>query len=243
MTHGLVEPLQKEHERIVRLSLRLRSNLSGQCQGSQGDQSPADCRFSVDHGLVGERGEIHDSLPSIRFPASDGAGLLLARGKEARRLRGQKGGFLRGDVARLTPLSMRLYRVRIRCVKGSGDDGGSSPGPAFRNVPRAAAGNEDNPKVASLHSSHPSPTLSSAMARNPGSRTAVAAIVAGVLIFAGQAGELALGDAPTALWVALLVAGIAALVPVSAEENTRLVQSAYEAFGRGRHGGVCRGDG
>ncbi len=50
------------------------------------------------------------------------------------------------------------------------------------------------------------------MARNPGSRTAVAAIVAGVLIFAGQAGELALGDAPTALWVALLVAGIAALV-------------------------------
>jgi hypothetical protein len=50
------------------------------------------------------------------------------------------------------------------------------------------------------------------MALSPGSRTGVAAILAGVLIFAGQAGELVFGNAPTALWVALGVPGIAALV-------------------------------
>jgi hypothetical protein len=50
------------------------------------------------------------------------------------------------------------------------------------------------------------------MALRPGSRTAVAAILAGVLIFAGQAGELAFGNAMGPLWVALLVLGIAALV-------------------------------
>jgi hypothetical protein len=50
------------------------------------------------------------------------------------------------------------------------------------------------------------------MALSPGSRTGVAAILAGVLIFAGQAGELAFGDAVGPLWVALGVLGIAALV-------------------------------
>ena len=44
------------------------------------------------------------------------------------------------------------------------------------------------------------------------SRTAVAAILAGVLIFAGQAGELAFGNTLTRVWVALGVLGIAALV-------------------------------
>jgi hypothetical protein len=44
------------------------------------------------------------------------------------------------------------------------------------------------------------------------SRTAVAAILAGVLIFAGQAGELAFGNTLGPLWVALIVLGIAALV-------------------------------
>jgi hypothetical protein len=50
------------------------------------------------------------------------------------------------------------------------------------------------------------------MALSPGSRTGVAAILAGVLIFAGQAGELAFGNALTPLWVAFGVLGIAALV-------------------------------
>jgi hypothetical protein len=50
------------------------------------------------------------------------------------------------------------------------------------------------------------------MALSPGSRTGLAAILAGVLIFAGQAGELVFTNAPTALWVALGVPGIAALV-------------------------------
>jgi hypothetical protein len=49
------------------------------------------------------------------------------------------------------------------------------------------------------------------MALSSGSRTGVAAILAGVLIFAGQAGELVFGNAPTALWVALGAPGIAAL--------------------------------
>jgi hypothetical protein len=47
------------------------------------------------------------------------------------------------------------------------------------------------------------------------SRTGVAAILAGVLIFAGQAGELAFGegsDAQTAAWVTLSGFGVAALV-------------------------------
>jgi hypothetical protein len=46
-------------------------------------------------------------------------------------------------------------------------------------------------------------------------RTGIAAILAGVLIFAGQAGELVLGsgsDAQTAVEVTLFGVGIAALV-------------------------------
>jgi len=50
------------------------------------------------------------------------------------------------------------------------------------------------------------------MALSPDSRTGVAAILAGLLYFAGQAGELAFGNALTPLWVALGVLGIAALV-------------------------------
>ena len=50
------------------------------------------------------------------------------------------------------------------------------------------------------------------MALSPRSRTGAAAILAGVLIFGGQAGELVFGNAPTALWVALGVPGIAALI-------------------------------
>src|SRR6188472_1660487 len=57
----------------------------------------------------------------IRFPASVGAGLLLATRESARSR--QEGACLGGDVLRLTPLSMRLYRVRIRCAKGRGDEG------------------------------------------------------------------------------------------------------------------------
>jgi hypothetical protein len=49
-----------------------------------------------------------------------------------------------------------------------------------------------------------------ALVSSPDSRIAFAAIFAGVLIFAGQAGELAFGN--TSLWVALFVLGIAALV-------------------------------
>ncbi len=52
------------------------------------------------------------------------------------------------------------------------------------------------PKATSMHSPHPCPTLSPAMALSPDSRTGVAAILAGVLIFAGQAGELAFGEVP-----------------------------------------------
>lgn len=50
------------------------------------------------------------------------------------------------------------------------------------------------------------------MVLSPDSRTGVAAILAGVLIFAGQAGELAFGNALNPLWVTLGVLGIAALV-------------------------------
>lgn len=53
------------------------------------------------------------------------------------------------------------------------------------------------------------------MALSPDSRTGVAAILAGVLIFAGQAGELAFGegsDGQTAVWVALSGFGVAALI-------------------------------
>ena len=53
------------------------------------------------------------------------------------------------------------------------------------------------------------------MAMSPGSRTGFAAIVAGVLIFAGQTGELVFGDdsdALLALSVTLFVLGSAALV-------------------------------
>ena len=50
------------------------------------------------------------------------------------------------------------------------------------------------------------------MALSPGLRTGAAAILAGVLIFAGQAGELAFGNAVGPLWVTLGVLGIAALV-------------------------------
>ena len=50
------------------------------------------------------------------------------------------------------------------------------------------------------------------MALSPGSRTGVAAILAGLLYFAGQAAQLAFGNALTPLWVALVVLGIAAFV-------------------------------
>jgi len=58
------------------------------------------------------------------------------------------------------------------------------------------------------------PRFSRTMASRSGSRTGVAAILAGMLIFAGQAGELAFGpasDARTAVEVALSGLGIAAL--------------------------------
>jgi hypothetical protein len=51
-----------------------------------------------------------------------------------------------------------------------------------------------------------------AMGLTPGSRTGVAAILAGLLYFAGQAAQLAFGNALTPLWVALVVLGIAAFV-------------------------------
>jgi hypothetical protein len=50
------------------------------------------------------------------------------------------------------------------------------------------------------------------MALSPGSRTGVAAILAGGLYFAGQAGQLAFGNALNPLWVALVALGIAAFV-------------------------------
>jgi hypothetical protein len=50
------------------------------------------------------------------------------------------------------------------------------------------------------------------MALDPDTRTGVAAILAGVLSFAGQSGELAFGDTLNPLWVTLGVLGIAALV-------------------------------
>jgi hypothetical protein len=50
------------------------------------------------------------------------------------------------------------------------------------------------------------------MALSLGSRSGVAAILAGVLIFAGQAGELAFANALGSLWVSLFVLGTAALV-------------------------------
>ena len=43
------------------------------------------------------------------------------------------------------------------------------------------------------------------MAPSPDSRTGVGAILAGVLIFAGQAGELAFGNALGPVWVAGVV--------------------------------------
>jgi hypothetical protein len=64
------------------------------------------------------------------------------------------------------------------------------------------------------------------MASSPDSRTGVAAILAGALIFAGQAGELAFGNTLTPLWVALGVLGIAALVlaiwGLGSHVNTRI---------------------
>jgi hypothetical protein len=53
------------------------------------------------------------------------------------------------------------------------------------------------------------------MASRPETRTAVAAILAGVLIFAGQGGELAFGSDPavlSVLWVSLGALGFAALI-------------------------------
>jgi len=50
------------------------------------------------------------------------------------------------------------------------------------------------------------------MALRPDSRTGVAAILAGLLYFGGQAAELVFGNALTPLWVALGVLGIAAFV-------------------------------
>jgi hypothetical protein len=50
------------------------------------------------------------------------------------------------------------------------------------------------------------------MALSPGMRIGVAAILAGGLIFAGQAGQLAFGNALGPLWVAVWVLGIAAFV-------------------------------
>ena len=50
------------------------------------------------------------------------------------------------------------------------------------------------------------------MALSSDARTGVTAILAGVLYFAGQSGELAFGNALNPLWVALGVLGIAALV-------------------------------
>ena len=47
MSHGLVEPLQEDDERIVGLSLRLCSHLPRQHQGSQCGQSAVDCRFRL----------------------------------------------------------------------------------------------------------------------------------------------------------------------------------------------------
>lgn len=49
------------------------------------------------------------------------------------------------------------------------------------------------------------------MASRSDSRTGVAAILAGALIFAGQAGQLAFGNTLEPVWVALGVLGIAAL--------------------------------
>jgi hypothetical protein len=50
------------------------------------------------------------------------------------------------------------------------------------------------------------------MALSPDSRTGVAAILAGLLYFAGQAGQLAFGNALNPLWVGFGVLGIAAFV-------------------------------
>jgi hypothetical protein len=50
------------------------------------------------------------------------------------------------------------------------------------------------------------------MAPSPDSRTGVAAILAGRLYFAGQAGQLAFANALNPLWVALVALGIAAFV-------------------------------
>ena len=49
------------------------------------------------------------------------------------------------------------------------------------------------------------------MTSSSNSRTGVAAILAGALIFAGQAGQLAFGNTLEPVWVALVVLGIAAL--------------------------------
>jgi hypothetical protein len=112
VSYGLVKPLQENDERIVRLSLRLRSHLSGQCQGGQ---SSADCSFSVDHFLVGERREIHDSLP----PGSDSP-LRLEQGSYRSEKRGPSIAEARSCLARvamlreLAPPNIRPYRARIR---------------------------------------------------------------------------------------------------------------------------------
>ena len=81
MSHGLVEPLQEDDERIVGLSLRLCSHLPRQHEGSQCDQSAADCGSSIDYGL----GRAESSLVLAPAQATRGqsvrpdpAGLLLA---------------------------------------------------------------------------------------------------------------------------------------------------------------------
>jgi len=151
VSHGLVEPLQEDDERIVRLSLRLCSHLPRQHQGSQCDQSAADCGFSVDHGLVGDRRELHDSSPSgSDSPLRLEQGCLLSqRGKrlgvaEARRWRPKR------RCCATQPAEHRTLPCSYQMCQAQWRGQGNSPGPASSHLthglgPHASSGGSISP--------------------------------------------------------------------------------------------------
>ena len=87
VNHGLIEALQEQDERVGGTSLSLGQQPPREQQGRQRDQSPADRLSSSDTRMAVKRTAIHASS-FARFPAPVEAGLLLQRGKKARRRKG-----------------------------------------------------------------------------------------------------------------------------------------------------------
>ena len=117
MSHGLVEPLQEDDERIVGLFLRLCSDLCGQCQGSQADQPPLIAVFRLTFWSVNDT---RSTTASLRIDSP----LRLEQGSYRGEERGlgvaEAGSYLRGDVARLTPLTHATLPRSYQMRQGSG---------------------------------------------------------------------------------------------------------------------------